>query len=137
MKFIILLATLLSTQAFAFDMCSFHSTGHFIDVLESKGISHSRVSEDHNRFTFNEKKMIHLTITFQDWLQGASLDEALKVFGENYGEIIYYKVEGRTIALVHYFPGDNEYGAFYEVRGRGAFKFLAQVQDGDIYCQEN
>jgi hypothetical protein len=136
MKYILLFSFLLSQAAYAFDVCSYPSTWDFNQDLEDKGIVSSKISDKHERFTFNEKKMIHLAITLQNYLQGSSLEDALRAFSNSDGRIVYYDIEDKTFAFAQYYPGDNEYGALYEVKakGKGAFKLLAKVEDGDIFC---
>ena len=143
MKYILILTALLSLPALALDVCSFAETADFRDALESVGINAHKISKDHKKFTFSEKRMIHLTVSTQSWLSGSSLEEALDIFGDfqdgrpgpNAGEIRYYKIEQKTLALVHYWPGDNEYGAFFEVKRDGSFKMLARVEDSWINCR--
>ena len=136
MKYLLLLSLLFTQAALAFDVCSYSTTWDMNDDLDAKGIVSSKTSEEEGRFTFNEKKMVHLTITLQNYLQGSSLEDALRIFAKNEGRIVYYNIEEKTFAFAQYFPGDNEYGAFYEVKakGKGAFKLLAKVEDGDIFC---
>lgn len=142
MKIILILSFLISSQVFAADICQFQETWEFTEALEAEGIKHSKRSKNHKRFTFVEKEMIHLTITLQDWLKGVSRAEALENFadlfegriGMNAGEILYYSIEGKTYALVHYWPGDNEYGAFYEMKNK-AYRLIAEINDSFIECR--
>ena len=142
MKIILILAFFISFQSFAADICNFQETWEFTEALKEEGIKPLKRSKNHKRFTFVEKEMIHLTITLQYWLKGASRDEALENFadlydgkmGSNAGEILYYSIEGKTYALVHYWPGDNEVGAFYEMKGR-AYRLIAEISDSFIECR--
>lgn len=142
MKLLLTLALFITTNAFAVDLCSFEETWQFNEALEAQRIKPVRISKNHNRFTFVEKQMIHRTVTLQDWLKGTSKEEALEIFGNFYngkpgsnaGEIVYLNVNGKEIAVVHYWPGDNEYGAYYEIRN-GAFRLIADIGDSFISCK--
>lgn len=142
MKLLLTLALFITTNAFAVNLCSFEETWQFNEALEAQRIKPIRISKNHNRFTFAEKQMIHRTVTLQSWLKGSSKEEAMEIFaatfngrpGENAGEIVYLNVNGKEIAVVHYWPGDNEYGAYYEIRN-GAFRLIAEIGDSFISCK--
>lgn len=136
MKLLLTLAFLITTNAFAVDICSETSTWDFAEALKAEGIRPSKIAKNHRRFTFTEKQMIHLTVTLQDYLNGTSRDEALAIFEDasDAGEIKYYTIQGKQYALVHYWPGDNEYGAYFALT-RNSFKLIASIEDGDIYCK--
>lgn len=135
MKTLLILAMLLSANAFALHPCDFEMTQDFREALEVSGIKPHKVSKTPSKFRFIEKQMIHLTVSLQDWLSGVGRKEALELFVEdrNDGEILYYHLDGKEVALVHYYPGDNEYGAFVEMKD-SAFALLAEIRDSDIYC---
>lgn len=142
MKLLLTLALFITTNAFAVNLCSFEETWQFNEALEAQRIKPIRISKNHSRFTFAEKQMIHRTVTLQDWLKGTSKAEAMEIFaamfngqpGENAGEIVYLNVHGKEIAVVHYWPGDNEYGAYYEMKN-GAFRLIAEIGDSFITCK--
>lgn len=142
MKFLFALMFLISTSAFAQNICEYQETFDFVEALKSQGVNKARKSTNHKRFTFVEKSMIHLTVTLQGWLGGLSRDEALENFadmyngemGSNAGEIVYYNYNGKSYALVHYWPGDNEFGAFFEMTGK-AYKLVAEINDSFIECR--
>ncbi len=102
-----------------------------------------RTSDNHNAWTPIEKKMIQKTLTLQDYLGVLNENESLRIFGDFYenetetgsnaGEIVYFKVGNKVIAKVHYWPGDNEFGAYVEVVGSKVL-IHAEISDGDIYC---
>lgn len=141
MKLLFILLMLTSGNAFCMNPCSFLDTPDFFKSLEAKKIRPSYVSKNHSRFNFNEKHMIHLTITLQEWFKGISREESLTLFAETLGksknlrrgEIIYYNFPNKKIALVHYWPDSNEYGAFYEIKNN-SYRLLAQVSESFIYC---
>ncbi len=135
MKILIFLALFFTVNAFAVNPCDFEMTQDFREALQASGIKPHKVSKTFSKFRFNEKQMIHLTVSLQEWLSGIGRQEALELFVEdrNDGEILYYQLDGKEIALIHYYPGDNEYGAFVEMKGN-AFTLLAEVRDSDIYC---
>ncbi len=142
MKFLLAVALFITTNAFAVDVCSFQETSDFRDALEARNIKSTKKSTNPKRFTFIEKQMVHLTITLESWLSGSTKEEAIEIFGDyhdgkkgfNAGEILYYEIEGKQMALVHYWPGENEYGAFFELKN-GAYKLLAEVTDSFITCK--
>lgn len=133
MKFLIVIALTFTTQAFAANICNFQETWEFKEALKAEEIKATKISKNHKRFTFNEKRMIHLALTLQDWLSGISREEALEMFSPE-GEIEYYSIGERTYALVHYWPGDNEYGAFFEVIN-GCYRLVAYIGDSFIECK--
>lgn len=143
MKFLLVLAFILSTHTFAADICHFEETSDFISALKSEAIKPYKKSKNHKRFTFAEKQMIHLTVTLQDYLKGATREESLRIFGDYYegklgtnsGEILYYKIAEKDFALVHYWPGDNEYGGFYELNNK-IFRLVAEIEDSFIICNK-
>jgi hypothetical protein len=144
MKGIFIILILVSTQALAaFDVCSFNETSDLWEALKAEGIRPHKTSKNHTKFTFSEKQMIHLVVTLQDWLKGASKEEAMETFadmnngkkGPNAGEIKYFRIEDREYALVHYWPGDNEFGAIFQIKRNNAYRFVAEVEDSFITCK--
>lgn len=139
MKALFLALVLVSTQALANEtICSANETWEIFETVKAH-----KISKNHAKFTFSEKQMIHLTITLQEFLKGSSKEEALETFadmyegrmGSNAGEIKYFRIEGKEFALVHYWPGDNEYGAIFEIKRNNAFKLVAEVGDSFIACK--
>lgn len=126
------------------DFCSFDESYQYFDELKSQGIKHIKRTRNHKRFTFLEKNLIHLTITLQSWYVGVSREEAILTFshvneygerGPNAGEVLYYQIGHKNFVLVHYWPGDNEYGAFYELKVAGSYELKGIIRDGGIYCE--
>lgn len=130
----ILFFALINFKASAVDICSFQETWDLHEALEKAGIRPIKVAKNHKRFKFIEKQMIHRMITLQEWLSGVARDEALAEFESGDGEISYYSVAGREISLVHYWPGDTQVGAIYEMRN-GSYKIIAQIDDSFIECK--
>ena len=138
MKLVTLLFFFIVTNTYAAVTCSPE-----MQTLQfnSHGYVHLRTSDNHDAWTAIEKKMIHKVVTIQDFLSNESQDSAVEIFGDYYngrrgsnaGEIEYFKVGKKIIAKVHYWPGDNEYGAYVEVVG-SKILILAEICDGDIYC---
>ncbi|MFA5583593.1 MAG: hypothetical protein WDA09_05200 [Bacteriovoracaceae bacterium] len=145
MKVLVLISLLFSLSSVAStDFCSYSETYQFFDELESQGIKHIKRARNHKRFTFLEKNLIHLTITLQSWYVGVSREEAILTFsqvdesnqrGPNAGEVLYYQIGNKNFVLVHYWPGDNEYGAFYELKVAGSYELKGIIRDGGIYCE--
>lgn len=108
---------------------------------DSPSVIHLRTAKNHGQWTATEKKMIHKTVTRQEWLAKHSEAQAVEEFGDYYrgeigsnaGEINYLKIGKKIIAQVIYWPGDNAYGAYVELAGTKVI-VLAEIHDGDIYC---
>lgn len=145
MKTLILLATLLSSQAYAaFNVCKFDDTFEMHEALKDAKAK-TTSSSNHKKFTTAELKLIHKTITTESYYANQSLTEAqtLHIFGDYYedstetgsdaGEIIYSKLGTQKIITVHYWPGENEYGAIFEVKS-GKTVHIANIGDGSIEC---
>jgi hypothetical protein len=142
MKLLALTLALMTSQAFAFDVCSLQDTGALEDAVLAKEIKHLQTTEP---FKFNqlEKKMIFEMVKKDDWNEIESEADAVLHFedrnadelqaGTNAGEIAYYAAGSKKIAMVHYYPGDNEYGAIFEVKN-GSHKMIATIGDGEISC---
>ena len=138
MKFITLLFFFISVTTYAGTQCSPE-----MQALQynEHGFVTLRTSNDHFNWTAIEKKMIHKAVTLQSYMSEESEEASLEFFGdingceqgENAGEIVYFKVGKKIIAKVHYWPGDNEYGAYVEVMG-SKVHVLAEIHDGDINC---
>ena len=93
-----------------------------------------RTSNFDTGFSALEKKLIHKVVTIQEYLGANSPEESLEAFGGSAdGEIIYFKVGRKVIAKVHYWPGDNEYGAYVEVVG-SKILIHALIGDSEISC---
>jgi hypothetical protein len=144
MKSFILLSLFLVTNAFAVDVCSFEETWQFDKAMKAQKIRPVRTVKDHQQFTSMEKKLIHRTVTLQTYTRDNSLAQSLEDFtdlmtdgtrGANAGKIVYYNFEGKQLILVHYWPGDNEYGAFYSINKNGSLKLVARVNDSFIECK--
>lgn len=133
MKTLIAILFIFSFNAFAVDICKFEETFEFHDALKASKIKTLRIAKDHKKYTSVEKQLIHKTVTRQDWLKGNSAEQSLEEFGD--GEIRYYNIEGRQFILVHYWPGDNEYGAYFMVNKNGSFKLVAEIGDSFISCK--
>lgn len=133
MKFALLLALFITTNVFAVDICQFEETSDFRDSIESQGLKAVKLTTNSKKFTSVEKHLVHKTVTLQDYLKDLSQVEAVQEFAD--GEIEYFNFEGNKIILVHYWPGDNEYGAFFKINKNGSFKLLATVSDSFIECK--
>jgi hypothetical protein len=142
MKYLFLFTLLISTQTFAaIDFCTFEETSDFKDALEKRRIRPFKKSTDHKRFLAVEKKLIQRTIT--DNHERMSERDALQEFGDFYrgkqggnaGEVVYYNYDGKRFVMVHYWPGDNEVGAYFQVEKNGNFKKIATIGDSFISCR--
>ena len=128
MKTLLLLLILISTQAFAaFDACKFEDSHDFVDALEKANAKVVK-SDDHQNFSPAELTLIHTTITSEHYYRTEQLTPAqtLRIFGDYYeeettpgsdaGEVVYFTVGAQKFILVHYWPGENEYGSIFEVK---------------------
>lgn len=129
MKLIIALFFFIFTQAYAHEICRFNEVHEFTAVKKA-----TKTQRAVSRMTFVEKNLVHRAVTLQSYLSGVSKEEALKNFAEADGEILHYTINGKNYALVHYYPGDNEFGGFFEVTGN-AFKLIAEINDSYISCR--
>ena len=140
MKSLIFVFLFVSSQVFALDLCQLRDTYEFDQVVQFERLQTIRTVS--NNFSGLEKRMIHQAVRLQAWQVGIPMDESLRAFGDYYdgyrgpnpGEIVYYQLKGQKLALVHYFPGENEYGAFFIV-GNGTTKMVARIDDSEISCQ--
>ncbi|HXH31128.1 MAG TPA: hypothetical protein VNJ01_09985 [Bacteriovoracaceae bacterium] len=145
MKFLILFAFFLTAEAMAFDVCKFQDTNEFQGAVEAKKIQKIAEAKNHKAFNPFEKKLIHQTITSDTYFKNATVAQALRVFGDYYensteegsnsGSISYYRAGAKVIVLVHYWPGDNEVGAFLEVFPNGKTRVLATISDQWMTCR--
>lgn len=127
MKLLLAFVLLVTTNAFAVDLCSFEETWQFNEAL-----SPVHVSDDHKAFNDHEKRLIHTIIGEQRWWAGADLEESLYIFRG--GEIKYFNLKNQKLVLVHFWPGDNEYGAFF-THVNGQYYLVAKIEDGSIICK--
>lgn len=146
MKNFILSLALLSSSAFANqEICRFDSTPDFHEAMENSKVGRQvGMNADHGNFAPLENTMIYQTVTGQEWQRDLSMEQALGEFadyneyepgpGSMAGEILYYKIKDSRFALVHYWPGENEYGAFFELKS-GSATMIAEINDGDITCK--
>ena len=144
MKYLLLLSFFMINRAFAVDVCSFQETWQFDEAMKKEKIKPGRVVTDHKKFTSVEKKLVHKTVTLQYHTSDNTLEQSLEDFvdlmsdgsrGANAGKIIYYNIEGMQLILVHYWPGDNEYCAFYLINKNGSLKLLGRINDSFIECK--
>jgi hypothetical protein len=141
MKILILLASLITTQAFAsFNICEFEETWQLTEAMEKLGKKTS-TSKNHKKFTSTEKDLILESLTTQgeDLTRAQALIQFGDYFGDrtepgsNAGEIEYYTVGSQKFIIVHFWPGDNEYGAIFEVKN-GKNINIANIGDSFIEC---
>jgi hypothetical protein len=138
--FLSLLFAFISFQALAVSkVCDQADGSDFRDKL-TKSIS-SKTGPGFNKV---ERSMIYKIMTLEAWREVKTEYQAVRQFmdyndydsnpGTNAGEINYFKLGNKTIALVHFWPGDNEYGALFELSAADKFILLAYIQDGDLDC---
>jgi|GEM_PF-2886174 len=95
-----------------------------------------------------EKAMIQVAVMQTDSSTPVTPDQAVDIFadrdngGSLAGEVSYFKMRhGRgekTLALATYYPGDNEYGALFQVwtfeNGTQQVGMIGTIGDSDLYC---
>jgi hypothetical protein len=131
MKFITLLFFFIAVNSYAGTKCS-------PEMIALQYNEHGYVELKTTNFETGlsklEEKMIHKAVTQQDYLSTNTPEQSLEDFGGSAdGEIVYYKVGHKVIAKVHYWPGDNEFGAYVEVVGSKVI-IHAHIGDSEIVC---
>jgi hypothetical protein len=94
-----------------------------------------------------EAALIQTTIHIVDPIESSTTESALEIFrddsgdGAGAGQINYLSISINNkpvqLAKVVYFPGDNEYGAIFQLHtysGRLHADLIATTGDGDISC---
>lgn len=147
MKLIATFLFLTMTSAFASDVCKFGTTYEIFEASE-RGEVNLVQETTADRLSKSERKMVidMLKRYSSDFGVYESDKEAMNDFadirrpgqtepGSNAGMISYYLIGGKKIALVQFYPGDNEYGSIYEVKTGGTFQFIVRITDGEIFCE--
>ncbi len=94
-----------------------------------------------------EKAMIQTAVLMTD-TTAVTPDQAVEIFADKEhggslgGTVAYYKVthggNEKTLANVTYYPGDNEYGALFQIwtwsNGNQSAGMIGTIGDSDIYC---
>jgi len=96
-----------------------------------------------------EKAMIQTVVLINNTSTPVTPDEAVDIFSDRDnrgtlgGTVTYFKINhyGRekTLANVSFYPGDNEYGALFQIWAyghgdRSAASMIGTIEDSDIYC---
>jgi hypothetical protein len=145
MKLLILISLLLTSNAFAanLNICSFETSFDVLEAFKMNKIRPLKKVDDFKKLTSVEKQLIQKSIALHNQKRPTMQDAITEFFdisngkpGFNAGEIVYYNVNGVQVLLVHHYPGDNEYGAFFSLNRNGSFKMAAPIVDGDIECKK-
>jgi hypothetical protein len=146
MKLLLVLLFTVSSPAFSIDLCRFESTTEFYEAVEAKKIKQLKVSSDPRHFSAIEKEMIYLSIVAPSMYAEVSREAALTLFsdftegftepGYNAGDITYFESDNKIFEMVHYWPGENEDGAFVEITPNGKVAIIARLFDGSITCNK-
>lgn len=143
MKLFLFLFMTIAFNSYAVDICKFEETWEFKNKLKDEGIVPVLVSKNHSKFTTVEKRLIHKWLSSQSGRRNTSLEQSMEEFsdsrltgkpGPDAGEIIYYNIEGKKYVLIHYWPGENEYGAYFAVNKNNTYKLIADITDSFIEC---
>lgn len=143
MKALILSFILVSTNAFAIDLCEYQDWGELLRGLDKANI-HQFKEADIRNLGQKEIKLIHKTVMETEWSTEYTEEEAVEEFLEMYegrigdlaGEITYYRAGNKTLIGVIYYPGDNVYGAYWFEKN-GKYELIAHVDDSSIVCRKN
>jgi hypothetical protein len=95
-----------------------------------------------------EKAMIQTAVLMTDSATAVTPDQALDIFSDKEnggslgGSVSYFKVnhagKEKTLANVTFYPGDNEYGALFQIwtysDGNLSAGMIGTIEDSDIYC---
>lgn len=146
MRFAVLLFLFsMASSLYASEVCRFNTTEEIEDAVAIRQVKKIKISKNHRRFSEIEKELIWRAVSSDQAYRRIGREEALSLFadmaegrrtpGANAGEIIYYQLGSKDIILVHYWPGDNEYGAYFELLPNNKFKMVATVSDSDIACK--
>jgi hypothetical protein len=108
---------------------------------ESKNIEEVRSYVSAEELSDSQKAMVQIAILMNNISKPISSASSLKEFfsGADAGSLNYYnvKISGKTykLARVTYYPGDNEYGALFQLSGNEEIpSLLATVEDSEISC---
>lgn len=139
----LLIALFITSNAFAFNICDYDDAAYLYRAMHAAKITPYLESTHKSGFNKSEKKLIHQTLILEEWQNHYNEAEAMEAFldmwegriGDLAGAIDYFKINGDKIVHVYYYPGDNEYGAFW-VDKNGQFKLVARIEDSSVICNE-
>lgn len=143
MKAFILAALFITTNALAFDFCAYDDVVYLYQDMHKANIEAYKESNHRSGFSNAEKELIRQTVLLDIWQDNFTIEEALEVFldmwetrvGDLAGAIDYFNIDGEEIVHVFYYPGDNEYGAFWK-NENGKFTLLVEIEDSSVICAE-
>jgi hypothetical protein len=142
MKLLFLFIFSIASHSYAADICNFQETWEFREALKEEGNRPVLISKNHSKFTTVEKRLVHKWLSSQPDRRNTTLEQSMEEFSDRHsgkvgpdaGEIIYFNIDGKKYVLVHYWPGENEYGAFYSVNKNNSYKQIANITDSFIEC---
>lgn len=124
---------LFSSLAQAQNICDYREISEFSRALKQSGIKISKVSKTASRFTFREKKMVHLAVSLNSNLHGVMDKEAYQLFFSAAGKVQYLSMNGENFALVEYSTAGHNFGGFFRLHDR-AYTLIAGIDHGMIDC---
>jgi hypothetical protein len=133
MKFALFFILIFSSLAQAQNICQYREASQFSKALNQNGIKILKVSKTASRFTFREKKMIHLAVSLNSNLHGVMDKEAYELFSATGGKVSYLSMYGENFALVEYSVAGKKFGGFFRLHDR-AYTLLAGIDHGMIDC---
>ncbi len=144
--FINRLSALVIGSAFSFSGSLFAKSVCELAADESARTLVNVVDPTKDELNSAEKAMIQSAVLFTNLETPVSFESALKVFadiredgkpGGNGGQISYYNVGTRLVAIVTYFPGDNQYGQIFTIskyNTRMSPYLIGTIGDSDLNC---
>jgi hypothetical protein len=131
-----------STSSYGLSLCE--------TALKRESLTSSSVVEYGTTFSKQELSMIQSTVLLVNNDEPINIDPALDVFfdrvdgrrGSLGGSINYYSYHTPTgrekkMAVVTYYPGDNEYGAIFDILSYGDLlrpSLAGLIHDGEVSC---
>lgn len=133
MKLALLFTLLFTSFAHAQNICDYREYSEFSRALKQNGIKFSKISKSASRFTFREKKMVHLAVSLNSNLHGVMDKEAYSLFSSTGGRVQYLTLNGEPMALVEYTANGYKFGGLFRLHDR-AYTLVAGIDHGMIDC---
>lgn len=133
MKLVLLFTLIFSSFAHAQNICDYRESSQFSRALKQANSKFSKVSKNASRFTFREKKMIHLAVSLNSNLHGVMDKDAYDLFAKTSGKVQYLTLNGENFALVEYVTNGYTFGGFFRLHDR-AYTLIAGIDHGMIDC---
>lgn len=134
MKLVLLFTLLFTSLAQAQNICDYREYSEFNRTLKQNGIKFTKISKAASRFTFREKKMVHLAVSLNSNLHGVMDKEAYSLFSSSAGKVQYLTLNGESHAIVEYSVNGYKFGGLFRLHDR-AYTLIAGIDHGMIDCR--